>query len=157
MRSCPNCGNQVSDTAVFCDQCGTKLPAEEPVVEEAVVEQVVVEEPAGGLPEGIVICPACGAENVPGEIFCDVCGQELETPQPVQAAVEEAVVEPVVEEVIVEEEPVVEEIVVEEEPVLEEAVIDPEDRDLFWFAETAEEIWSDIVRWYERAGRKLAE
>lgn len=41
--------------------------------------------------------------------------------------------------------------------LLEEGVIDPEDRDLFWFAETAEEIWSDIVRWYERAGRKLAE
>ena len=39
--------------------------------------------------------------------------------------------------------------------LVEEGVIDPEDRDLFWFAETAEEIWTDILRWYERAGRPL--
>lgn len=34
-----------------------------------------------------------------------------------------------------------------------EGTIDPEDRDLFWFAETAEEIWRDIHAWYEAAGR----
>jgi predicted Rossmann-fold nucleotide-binding protein len=34
-----------------------------------------------------------------------------------------------------------------------EGTIDPEDRDLFWYAETAEEIWSDIQTWYDRAGR----
>lgn len=39
--------------------------------------------------------------------------------------------------------------------LVEEGVIDPEDRDLFWFAETAEEIWADILRWYQRAGRPL--
>jgi uncharacterized protein (TIGR00730 family) len=39
--------------------------------------------------------------------------------------------------------------------LVEEGVIDPEDRDLFWFAETAEEIWADILRWYETAGRPL--
>jgi uncharacterized protein (TIGR00730 family) len=39
--------------------------------------------------------------------------------------------------------------------LVEEGVIDPEDRDLFWFAETAEEIWSDILRWYERAGQPM--
>ncbi|MBD1545848.1 TIGR00730 family Rossman fold protein [Roseibium aggregatum] len=36
-----------------------------------------------------------------------------------------------------------------------EGVIDPEDRDLFWYAETAEEIWEDILRWYELAGKPL--
>lgn len=36
-----------------------------------------------------------------------------------------------------------------------EGTIDPEDRDLFWFAETAEEIWNDIGHWYQRAGRAL--
>ncbi len=36
-----------------------------------------------------------------------------------------------------------------------EGVIDAEDRDLFWFAETAEEIWEDIHRWYDRAGLPL--
>lgn len=32
--------------------------------------------------------------------------------------------------------------------MVEEGVIDPEDRDLFWFAETAQEIWDGIVRWH---------
>jgi uncharacterized protein (TIGR00730 family) len=36
-----------------------------------------------------------------------------------------------------------------------EGVIDPEDRELFWYAETADEIWEDIERWYARAGRPL--
>jgi uncharacterized protein (TIGR00730 family) len=32
--------------------------------------------------------------------------------------------------------------------LVEEGVIDREDRDLFWFAETAEDIWSGILAWY---------
>lgn len=28
-----------------------------------------------------------------------------------------------------------------------EGVIDPEDLDLFWFAETADEIWVGITKW----------
>ena len=39
--------------------------------------------------------------------------------------------------------------------LVDEGVIDPEDRDLFWFAESAEDIWQGIVRWYEAAGRPL--
>jgi uncharacterized protein (TIGR00730 family) len=39
--------------------------------------------------------------------------------------------------------------------LVEEGVIDPEDRELFWYAETAEDIWADILRWYELAGRSL--
>ena len=39
--------------------------------------------------------------------------------------------------------------------LVEEGVIDPEDRDLFWYAETAQEIWDDLLRWYERSGRTL--
>jgi len=37
----------------------------------------------------------------------------------------------------------------------EEGVIDAEDRDLFWFAETAEEIWEDILHWYRLSGTPL--
>lgn len=37
--------------------------------------------------------------------------------------------------------------------LVDEGVIDPEDRNLFWFAESAEEIWEDIVRWYDRSGK----
>lgn len=36
-----------------------------------------------------------------------------------------------------------------------EGVVDPEDRELFWYAETAEEIWSSIRAWHERHGTPL--
>lgn len=39
--------------------------------------------------------------------------------------------------------------------MVDEGVIDPEDRDLFWFAETAEEIWTSICEWHEAAGTPL--
>lgn len=39
--------------------------------------------------------------------------------------------------------------------LVEEGVIDPEDRDLFWFAETAQEAWDGILRWYDAAGEPL--
>jgi len=39
--------------------------------------------------------------------------------------------------------------------LIDEGVIDPEDRDLFWFAESADQIWRDILAWYEAAGRPL--
>lgn len=39
----------------------------------------------------------------------------------------------------------------------DEGVIDPEDRDLFWYAESADEIWRGILRWYEAAGMPLLE
>ena len=37
----------------------------------------------------------------------------------------------------------------------EEGAIDAEDRDLFWFAETANEIWSSILDWYDACGTPL--
>lgn len=39
--------------------------------------------------------------------------------------------------------------------LVDEGVIDPEDRDLFWYCESAEEIWRDIVTWYDVSGRPL--
>ena len=36
-----------------------------------------------------------------------------------------------------------------------EGVIDPQDRELFWYAETAEEIWQSILAWNERHGTPL--
>lgn len=38
-----------------------------------------------------------------------------------------------------------------------EGVIDLEDVELFWFAETAEEIWDGILDWYDAAGRSIFE
>jgi len=37
----------------------------------------------------------------------------------------------------------------------EEGVIDSEDRDIFWFADTALEAWQGIVDWYDRSGAPL--
>lgn len=37
----------------------------------------------------------------------------------------------------------------------DEGVIAPGDRELFWYAETAQEIWDGIVHWYELAGLAL--
>jgi len=38
-----------------------------------------------------------------------------------------------------------------------EGTIDSGDPGLFWYAETAEEIWQGIRDWYVRAGRSLTE
>jgi uncharacterized protein (TIGR00730 family) len=40
--------------------------------------------------------------------------------------------------------------------LVDEGVIDAEDRDLFWFAETADEIWSSILDWYDACDTPLA-
>ena len=39
--------------------------------------------------------------------------------------------------------------------LVDEGVIDPEDRDLFWFAETAQEIWDGILHWHDAGGEPL--
>lgn len=75
MIVCPNCGNEAQDTAVFCDQCGTRLKEPESIA-TAVAE---VAEPARA--EG-VRCAACGYPNVPGELFCENCGVALDALEP---------------------------------------------------------------------------
>lgn len=39
--------------------------------------------------------------------------------------------------------------------LVEEGVIDTEDRDLFWFAESAEDIWNGLQQWYKLNGEAL--
>lgn len=39
--------------------------------------------------------------------------------------------------------------------LVSEGVIDEEDRDLFWYAETAEDIWNGILNWHEANGEPL--
>jgi predicted Rossmann-fold nucleotide-binding protein len=39
--------------------------------------------------------------------------------------------------------------------LVDEGVIDAEDRELFWFAESADEVWNDILHWYESIGQPL--
>lgn len=101
MVTCPNCGNQASEGAIFCDQCGARLPVtesvpgpESPQAPQAAPAPVAE---AGSSPQaapapgsGSVICPACGAGNVPGEAFCDYCGSPLDAPVPTPAPEAEA-------------------------------------------------------------------
>jgi hypothetical protein len=47
--------------------------------------------------------------------------------------------------------------VIDFEFLVEEGAIDPEDLELFWYAETAEEIWNGILWWYESQGESLIE
>ena len=39
--------------------------------------------------------------------------------------------------------------------LMQQGTIEPEDRDLFWYAETAADIWRDILLWYELKGEPL--
>jgi uncharacterized protein (TIGR00730 family) len=39
--------------------------------------------------------------------------------------------------------------------LVDEGVIEREDRDLFWYAESAEEVWQSILAWHERRGYPL--
>lgn len=39
--------------------------------------------------------------------------------------------------------------------LVDEGVIDPEDRDLFWFAESADDIWHSILAWHDANGTPL--
>ncbi len=39
--------------------------------------------------------------------------------------------------------------------LVDEGVIDPEDRELLWYANSAEEAWQSILRWYEMKGDPL--
>ena len=39
--------------------------------------------------------------------------------------------------------------------LIDEGVIDIEDRELFWFAETAADIWEGLLSWYECSGESL--
>jgi uncharacterized protein (TIGR00730 family) len=39
--------------------------------------------------------------------------------------------------------------------LVEEGMIDPEDRELFWFAESAHEVWHGILAWYKMKGAPL--
>ncbi len=52
---CNNCGNELSENAMFCDNCGQKVT--EPVTEQKKI-----------------FCYNCGAEIKNGKNFCGVCG-----------------------------------------------------------------------------------
>lgn len=74
VRTCSNCGAEVANNAVFCNSCGTQMPAVAPV------------QPV----QTGAICPRCGVETVSGATFCTACGNNLTPPTaPVVAPVTE--------------------------------------------------------------------
>jgi hypothetical protein len=79
MATCPNCGNKTGEGAIFCDQCGARLPK---------TQAAATPVPAAQVAGAGVICPACGGGNVPGEAFCEFCGTPLAAPLPEAAAPE---------------------------------------------------------------------
>ncbi len=93
--TCPTCGSQQPAGARFCDQCGTPLGQSQPAVaNDAAAPAVAAPAPAAAPmaqsgPGGGLICPVCGAANIPGEVFCENCGASLvgTAPTPVSAGV----------------------------------------------------------------------
>jgi pSer/pThr/pTyr-binding forkhead associated (FHA) protein len=85
MPTCPNCGADQPDGAIFCDECGVELTSVTPT--EAPPPVVV---PAQTISSDIqMTCPVCGAPAEPGEAFCNNCGAALgpvTTAVPPQAA-----------------------------------------------------------------------
>ncbi len=61
VRICPQCGAEVSNGSLFCNACGTKMPADAPM-------------PVA--PEGDV-CPQCGNVVAFGAAFCNICGSKM--------------------------------------------------------------------------------
>jgi len=56
-KNCPNCKNEISETATFCKYCGTKI-----------IETVTTTQ------ENIKICPSCNKEISQTATFCKWCG-----------------------------------------------------------------------------------
>lgn len=64
MPFCCNCGNNLKETAKFCDKCGT------PVVVNAAAEKVIKT-------SNVKKCPACGELLSAYTIICPSCGNEV--------------------------------------------------------------------------------
>ncbi len=62
VRMCPNCGAEVALGSMFCNSCGTQMPAEAPTAQVA---------PGGN------VCPQCGNAVAYGAAFCNLCGTKL--------------------------------------------------------------------------------
>jgi len=93
---CTICGSENLEGAAYCEDCGSKLPTMAPPPEteepEAAFEEEIIA-PAVEAIEGVVVCPACGAENPEGSKFCDDCGASVETVHVVEEEVGEEVEE----------------------------------------------------------------
>lgn len=105
-KHCVNCGAPIMEGQQFCTRCGTKVETIEELPEEKDEDVIIAPvEEAADLPETAAsvdaeiksdsqqeeveqeqknVCPNCGKEIVPGQLFCTGCGASLKnTEQPV--------------------------------------------------------------------------
>lgn len=71
---CLNCGNELPDEALFCDNCGQKILQGNDNPENGAVEENV-----SGAEKTINFCGECGAEIEIGTDFCGNCGAAINT------------------------------------------------------------------------------
>ena len=64
MTNCPKCNNQCEDKALFCENCGNRIP---PKQEETT--------------NNWLKCSICGCKNDQSAIFCNSCGKTLNQSQ----------------------------------------------------------------------------
>ena len=64
---CTNCGSELPPNSKFCEQCGTKVKAEETTGKNYQVTKR---------------CKVCGAELKPGFMFCGRCGAPVRESEP---------------------------------------------------------------------------
>lgn len=74
MSTCPNCGSQQPQGAVFCDECGMALNSALPGggMQAAADLAYSPTEPSAMAADGV--CKACGAQLESDSAFCDMCG-----------------------------------------------------------------------------------
>ncbi len=72
-NTCPQCHQPYDMGAVFCDNCGAKLPQ---ISVQASTPLTPTIAPGG------VTCPNCGLANLTGAVFCENCGASLSAVTP---------------------------------------------------------------------------
>ncbi len=78
--SCPNCGGEVANNALFCSLCGYRMNPQ-PQAATAPAQQ---------------FCTICGNTLKAGAQFCTACGTKVTVAAPQQEAVSQAPVQPIV-------------------------------------------------------------
>ena len=96
MSYCANCGISLDPDVMFCQSCGNPVRVSPPPVvpsppqaRPAPIPSPVVQSrpasppapmPTAAPPANPAYCPACGAMNVPGSVFCNSCGTRITAP-----------------------------------------------------------------------------